>query len=274
MPFSSGKVAHVDSRAAAVFQLKSDISKMEFSPANPIVRHCLQGIALEENGQPAEAASAFEQAWNEASHDFEKFMAAFFFSRHQASAEAQLQWLNTALDLALRLNDDAVRAALPVLYSGIASCHEQLQQPEQAKRSQELAAQAVKAPIDQGPFFHGTKAALPVGDFLVAGFGSNYQSGLTMNHIYFTALPNGAGLAASLAKGDGPERVYIVAPTGPFEDDPNVTNKKFPGNPTRSYRTGAPLKIVGELIDWARQTPAERQEWLDKLAKSAGEIIN
>ena len=95
-----------------------------------------------------------------------------------------------------------------------------------------------------------------------------------MNHIYFTALVNGAGLAAALAKGDGPERVYIVEPTGSFENDPNVTDKKFPGNPTRSYRTRAPLKIVGEVTDWVRETPEELQKWREKLAEAKGDIIN
>jgi rifampin ADP-ribosylating transferase len=95
-----------------------------------------------------------------------------------------------------------------------------------------------------------------------------------MNHIYFSALPNGAGLAAALAKGDGCERVYIVEPTGSFENDPNVTNKKFPGNPTRSYRTQAPLKIVGEITNWVKQTSEELQKWREKLADNKGEIIN
>ena len=76
-----------------------------------------------------------------------------------------------------------------------------------------------------------------------------------MNHIYFTALRDGAGLAAELAAGDGAPRVYLVEPTGPYEDDPNVTDKKFPGNPTRSYRSSAPLKVIGEVTDWARLTP-------------------
>ncbi len=127
-------------------------------------------------------------------------------------------------------------------------------------------------------FYHGTKADLKVGDLLTAGFSSNYKPEIIMNHIYFTALPNGAGLAAALAKGDGPERVYIVEPTGSFEDDPNVTDKKFPGNPTRSYRSQAPLKIVGELTDWDRLTPEEIQIWREKIAKleadSKAEIIN
>ena len=95
-----------------------------------------------------------------------------------------------------------------------------------------------------------------------------------MNHIYFTALVNGAGLAAALAKGDGAERIFIVEPTGSFEHDPNVTDKKFPGNPTRSYRTDAPLKIVGEVTDWARQSAAEIEKWKEKLANVKGEIIN
>ncbi|MGL4654903.1 MAG: NAD(+)--rifampin ADP-ribosyltransferase [Sarcina sp.] len=81
---------------------------------------------------------------------------------------------------------------------------------------------------------------------LVAGKKSNYNNELKMNHIYFTSNLNGAGLAAALAKGEGKERVYIVESTGDFENDPNVTDKKFPGNLTCSYRSQAPLKIVGE----------------------------
>jgi hypothetical protein len=128
--------------------------------------------------------------------------------------------------------------------------------------------------LDSGPFYHGTKADLHVGDLLTAGYRSNYKSDVIMNHIYFTALPDGAGLAAALAQGDGHERVYIVEPTGSFENDPNVTDKKFPGNPTRSYRSQAPLKIVGELTDWLRQTPEQIQNWREKLANIKGEIIN
>ncbi len=132
--------------------------------------------------------------------------------------------------------------------------------------------------LDYGPFYHGTRADLQVGDLLTAGYTSNYNPEVTMNHIYFTALPDGAGLAAALAKGEGRERVYIVEPTGEFENDPNVTDKKFPGNPTRSYRSRKPLKIVGELKDWNRLTPEALQQWRDKLAKitadSRGKIIN
>ena len=132
--------------------------------------------------------------------------------------------------------------------------------------------------MDKGPFFHGTKAALRVGDLLTAGLRSNYRPEIVMNHIYFTALRDGAGLAAELAAGDGAPRVYVVEPTGTFEDDPNVTNKKFPGNPTRSYRSREPLRIVGEVTDWTRLTPAALQAWRDRLAAiradERAEIVN
>jgi Rifampin ADP-ribosyl transferase len=133
-------------------------------------------------------------------------------------------------------------------------------------------------PLDDGPFFHGTKAALRVGDLLTPGFQSNYRPDVVMNHIYFTALRDGAGLAAELAPGDDSPRVYVVEPTGPFEDDPNVTDKKFPGNPTRSYRSREPLRIVAEVTDWTRLTPEALQAWRDRLAAiradERGEIIN
>lgn len=130
------------------------------------------------------------------------------------------------------------------------------------------------AVLDAGPFFHGTKVDLQVGDFLTAGFRSNYRDTVVMNHIYFTALPKGAGLAAEMAKGDGAPRVYIVAPTGDFENDPNVTDKKFPGNPTRSYRSKHPLKIVGELESWELYDAEFIQQLRIRVADGMGEIIN
>jgi rifampin ADP-ribosylating transferase len=125
-----------------------------------------------------------------------------------------------------------------------------------------------------GPFYHGTKANLSVGDLLTAGFRSNYDDSVVMNHIYFTALPKGAGLAAEIAKGDGRPRVYVVVPTGGFEDDPNVTNKKFPGNPTRSYRSECPLKIIGELESWEPYDPEFIRQLRSRIGTGAGEIIN
>ena len=125
---------------------------------------------------------------------------------------------------------------------------------------------AVSDVLDEGPFFHGTKADLQVGDLLTAGFRSNYRPEVVMNHIYFTALPDGAGLAAELAAGEGEPRVYTVEPTGAFENDPNVTDKKFPGNPTRSYRSLAPLRVLSEVTDWPRLTPEALQAWRERLA--------
>lgn len=103
---------------------------------------------------------------------------------------------------------------------------------------------------DPGPFFHGTRADLRPGDLLQPGRRSNYGPRRPANHTYVTATDNGAPLAAALAVGDGPPRVYLVEPLGTLEDDPNVTDKRFPGNPTRSYRTTEPVRIVAEVHDW------------------------
>ena len=137
-------------------------------------------------------------------------------------------------------------------------------------------------PLDDGPFFHGTIADLREGDLLTAGRRSNYRPEVVMNHVYFTALIDGAGLAAEiaahLAGGTAQPRVYRVEPTGSFENDPNVTDKKFPGNPTRSYRSSEPLRVTSELAEWPRLTPEALQEWHERLAEllasERGVIIN
>lgn len=229
---------------------------------------------MEEKGKPDDATELFFKAWNEATNDFEKFIAAYYIARQQKHTADRLKWYQTALQFATGIEDHAVKGALPALYLNIAKCYEELGDVDNAKTNQELAALTANQPSDTGPFYHGTRADLQTGDLLTAGWGSNYQADLLMNHIYFTALVNGAGLAAALAKGDGRERVYIVEPTGTFENDPNVTDKKFPGNPTRSYRTAEPLKIVGEATDWVRQKPEDIQKWRERLANNKGEIIN
>lgn len=134
--------------------------------------------------------------------------------------------------------------------------------------------------LDEGPFFHGTRASLGPGDRLTAGRRSNYRSDVVMNHVYFTALVSGAGLAAELAvalAGEGTPHVYRVEPTGAFENDPNVTDKKFPGNPTRSYRTRAPLRVLGE-VEFPRLAPEVLEEWrrrvVDVPEAERGEILN
>jgi rifampin ADP-ribosylating transferase len=136
--------------------------------------------------------------------------------------------------------------------------------------------------LDDGPFYHGTIADLRADDLLTPGRPSNYRPEIQMNHIYFTALLDGAGLAAEIAAeltdADAVPRVYLVEPTGAFENDPNVTDKKFPGNPTRSYRSSAPLRIVAEIPDWTRLTPEALQTWRERLTAlltdGRGEIVN
>lgn len=244
---------------------------MEFSPQNKIVKLCIKGMALEESGNTEAAGRDFLLAWKEASNDFEKFLAAFFVARHHTD---RLEWLQVSLEHALRENTEAIKSAFPTLYRDIAKCYEEAGDTVKANEHYKRAASFEGVPSDPGPFFHGTKADLSVGDLLTAGGNSNYKPGLVMNHIYFTASITGAGLAAALAQGDGKERVYVVEPTGSFEHDPNVTDKKFPGNLTRSYRSREPLRIVGEITDWSKLTEEDVTHWKERLAKNKGDIIN
>ncbi len=247
---------------------------MEFNPHNPIIKLCMQGMAEEENGNRDEAGKIFLQAYNEATNDFEKYLSAYYLARIQTIATDKLKWFETALQFALNVDSDSVKSALASLYTHIAKCYKDLGDLNNAQKNKELATASDDKLGDKGPFYHGTRADLQVGDLLTPGGMSNYKEELVMNHIYFTALINGAGLAAALAKGDGNERVYIIEPTGSFENDPNVTDKKFPGNPSRSYRSTAPLKIIGEVTDWVKISPEELQKWRERLAVSKGEIIN
>jgi rifampin ADP-ribosylating transferase len=247
---------------------------MEFNPNNPIIQLCVRGMVMEEKHELNEASRLFNQAWDEATNDFEKYIAAYFIARIKSNVSDKLSWFEKSLDFALQIENDTVSTAIPSLYVNIAKCYEKLEDPINATKNNELAVLYTDKLSDHGPFYHGTRADLKIGDLLTAGRNSNYHSQVIMNHIYFTALVNGAGLAAALAKGDGAERVYIVEPTGKFENDPNVTDKKFPGNPTRSYRTKEPLKIIGEVTDWQRLTPEQLQKWQEKLANNKGEIIN
>lgn len=229
---------------------------------------------MEDQDKPKEALQVFLQAWNEAANDLEKFLAAYYVARQQKNSMDSLKWLKLALQHATQVNNDTTNSALPNLYKRIAKCYQELGDAKNVKEYRELADYAKAEPTDQGPFYHGTRADLQIGDLLTPGGNSNYQDELVMNHIYFTGIVNGAGLAAALAKGDGAERVYMIEPIGSFENDPNVTDKKFPGNPTRSYRSTLPLKIIGEITEWARLTPQDIQKWKEKLDNSKGEIIN
>jgi rifampin ADP-ribosylating transferase len=119
---------------------------------------------------------------------------------------------------------------------------------------------------ESGALLHGTKADLSVGDLLVPGRQSNYEAGRVMNHVYVTRTLDAAVWGAELAVGDGRGRIYIVEPSGEIEDDPNVTDKKLPGNPTHSFRTREPVKIVGEIADWVGHSPEQLQAMRDGLA--------
>jgi rifampin ADP-ribosylating transferase len=129
---------------------------------------------------------------------------------------------------------------------------------------------AKRAPVpfevyEAGVFLHGTKADLAVGEMLVPGRESNFEEGRAMNYVYFTATLDAATWGAELAAGTGRGRIYIVEPSGEFEDDPNVTDKKFPGNPTQSFRSREPLRVVGELADWVGHSPEKLESMRDGL---------
>jgi rifampin ADP-ribosylating transferase len=116
-------------------------------------------------------------------------------------------------------------------------------------------------------FFHGTKADLKIGDFIETGLNSNYGQLEKTKYIYLTATLDAAIWGAELAMGEGRERIYLVEPTGPIENDPNLTDKKFPGNPTMSYRSKDPFKVVGEITIWKGHSPEQIKTMKDGLAK-------
>jgi len=122
-----------------------------------------------------------------------------------------------------------------------------------------------------GPFYHGTRADLRPGDLIIVGYKSNFTSEKPLSWVYFTGTIDAATWGAELAVGEGPGRIYIVEPTGSFIDDPNLTDKKFPGNPTQSYRSREPLRIIGELTDWQPHSPEQVKTMKDGLARLKAE---
>lgn len=120
-------------------------------------------------------------------------------------------------------------------------------------------------PYEAGTYLHGTKADLKVGELIGPGRGSNFEGGRVMNHVYFTATLDAATWGAELGLGEGRGRIYVVEPTGEFEDDPNVTDKRFPGNPTLSFRSRAPVRVVGEVVDWAPHPPGTVRAMRERL---------
>ena len=119
---------------------------------------------------------------------------------------------------------------------------------------------------EPGLYLHGTKADLAVGELLVPGRESNFEAGRVMNYIYFTATLDAAVWGAELSAGEGRERIYVVEPRGEYEDDPNVTDKKFPGNPTQSFRSREPVRVVAELVDWVGHPPEKLDAMRTALA--------
>lgn len=116
-------------------------------------------------------------------------------------------------------------------------------------------------------FFHGTKADLKTGDLIEPGQNSNYGQNNKAKYIYLTATLDAAIWGAELAAGDEPERIYLVEPTGPIEDDPNLTDKKFPGNPTLSYRSSHPFRVLGEVATWQGHTEEQVRAMKEGLAR-------
>ncbi|HEY4163338.1 MAG TPA: NAD(+)--rifampin ADP-ribosyltransferase [Dongiaceae bacterium] len=120
-------------------------------------------------------------------------------------------------------------------------------------------------------FYHGTRADLKPGDRIVTGHKSNFGNGKPLSWVYFTATLDAATWGAELAAGGGRGRIYIVEPTGPFVDDPNLTDKKFPGNPTQSYRSRDPLRVIGEVTEWQGHSPERLQQMKDNVARLKAE---
>ncbi|SIT74045.1 NAD(+)--rifampin ADP-ribosyltransferase [Pontibacter indicus] len=121
--------------------------------------------------------------------------------------------------------------------------------------------------LNAQPFYHGTKADLKPGDLIAPGYSSNYGSRKKAYYVYLTATLDAATWGAELAVGEGAGRIYVVEPTGPIEDDPNLTDKKFPGNPTKSYRSLHPLRVIGEVAEWQGHAPEQLQAMKDHLAR-------
>ena len=116
-------------------------------------------------------------------------------------------------------------------------------------------------------FYHGTKADLKPGDLIEPGYNSNFGKRKKAAHVYLTATLDAATWGAELALGEGPGRIYLVEPTGPIEDDPNLTDKKYPGNPTKSYRSRHPLRVTGEVTDWQGHSPEQLKTMKDNIER-------
>lgn len=168
---------------------------------------------------------------------------------------------------------------LPTAAGAIVSWSQEFDDDEVAKRIEKivvpaneqnldrLTAEVLKKPVEetQMRFYHGTRVDLKPGDLIEPGYSSNYGSRKKAGWVYLSATLEAATWGAELAVGEGPSKIYIVEPSGPFEDDPNLTNKRFPGNPTKSYRTRDPLRVTGEVANWTGHSPEQLKAMKDHL---------
>ncbi len=148
---------------------------IKFDPKNVVIKLCMGGMELEGSGNIEDATMMFQKAWHEAKDDYERFIAAYHLARLQKSITDKLKWMETSLQCAQNINDDNVKSAYRALYLNIAKCYEELCDSDNAKRNYESSNSYNGAPSDQGPFYHGTKADLQVGDLLTPGGNSNYE---------------------------------------------------------------------------------------------------
>ncbi len=178
----------------------------------------------------------------------------------------------------LSMPSERTEACSLVAFAGAKRSEDSLTNHEHAPEKTIVGANTEYVPVTmdrcdhiEGPFYHGTKSTFEVGDQLGPGHGSNFHNGRASNNVYFSALVDtavwGAELATALAGRGERGHIYVVEPTGPFEDDPNVTNKRFAGNITQSYRTRHPLQIVGEVRAWEGHAPEVLNGMLNNIAR-------
>lgn len=246
----------------------------EFSPSNKIVKMCMQAIYAYENNEFDKAIVLLEDAYKCSETEFEKFVSSYKKAEYENDLNNKLKWFEISIKHAINSDCISSKTAYSTLYLNIAKTYEKLNELENAKKNYDLSNKYKEMPQDNGPFYHGTNVNLNVGDLLSAGRKSNYKDGLVMNHIYFTSNLSGAILAAKLVSEDNMGHVYVVKPIGDFENDPNVTDKKFCGNLTQSYRTTSDLEIICELVDLDNNSSLDIKEFKEKIYKNDKEIIN
>ena len=179
------------------------LSDMRFNPTSPFIQQLMQAIIQTEQGNLAQAEAILDRMYRQTDDDYEKFLLAYQFSKVTTDIFERVKWLSVSLESAQKIDDEEVKSAYVTLFRDLSAAYKVLGNHDYEKKYLELAEAEPKTPTYQGPFYHGTKADLEVGDLLVPGGLSNYQDDLVMNHIYFTANLNGAGLAATLVKGTG-----------------------------------------------------------------------